>query len=100
MAEYTAELLRALQAFDDGRPSPILRCSDPSEIPLKYPDNVIVVPSPNGTSRPPGPGAITRPSISAAVAHAVESADRGEATKFSILVHSGIFPDLEVLFSH
>ena len=103
IAEAMAKLAEMRPALQEDGPWSIVRPSDPmsdrmlSEVSLKYPDNVVVVPSPDGTSRPPAPGTITHPTITEAVEYAVDSANRGKAKQFSILVHAGIFGnDLQV----
>ena len=64
---------------------------DRSNVKLKYPDNVIVVPSPIGASPPPEAGEIRRPNISDAIEYAAIQAAIGAAKRWSIIVYGGSF---------
>ena len=58
---------------------------------LKYPNNVIVVQSPDGSSPPPKRGEIRFGNICAASQYAAAQADKGAAKQWSIVVHPGFF---------
>ena len=74
-----------------GMPDFCVKNFDRDNLTLKYPDNVIVVPSPSGVSPSPRPGEIRRHNITEAIEYASTQAAMGAARRWSILVHAGTF---------
>ena len=94
MAKGTNDLFsltKSLIPFFRSQPDIKQKRFDRTTIALKYPENVIVVPSPSGVSPPPEAGEIRRRNITDAIEYAAQRADQGEAKRWSIVVHAGCY---------
>jgi len=83
--------VRLLQSMSFVERNPYFCSSTCDKSRISYPENLVVVVSPASEAPPPAEGEVRVTKISEAIMHCAFRAIDGDGTKFSILVHEGVY---------